>query len=58
MRWQENVEQTVTEKKSCIRCIPESVQHEKKNRSQLYPKRFLNGLYQSANISFLLNFWK
>jgi hypothetical protein len=34
MRWQENVEQTLTEKKSCIRCTVASlnqlVQHEKK----------------------------
>jgi hypothetical protein len=25
MRWQENVEQTLTGKKNCIRCITESV---------------------------------
>jgi hypothetical protein len=30
MRWQENVEQTLTEKKNCIRCISQLVQHEKK----------------------------
>jgi hypothetical protein len=30
MWWQQNVEQTLTEKKSCMRCITEPVQHEKK----------------------------
>jgi Uma2 family endonuclease len=40
MRWQENVEQTLTEKKSCIHFIIESVSPTQKDRERLYFRYF------------------
>jgi hypothetical protein len=43
MRWQENVEQTLTGKKiASVASLSQLVQHEKKNRSQLGPKKIVN----------------
>jgi hypothetical protein len=45
MRWQENVEQTLTEKKiASIASLSQLVQHEKKNHSQLVQSYILSDL--------------
>jgi hypothetical protein len=43
MRWQANVEQTLTEKKNTsVASLSQLVQHEKKNHSQFGPKTIVN----------------